>query len=99
MGIYKKAQATLQYALLVAAIIGVALTMQIYLKRSVQGRVQMAGDQLAEQYAVDETKLHEHFNSSVSTTEWMLPGPSNSSTTHGTFNAHAERELEPLPGN
>lgn len=97
MNTYRKAQATLQYSLLIAVIIGVALIMQVYIKRSMQGRIQLVGDQLAEQYAVDETKLHEHFNSEVSTTEWMFPGPVNTSTTHGTFRANSKRELEPLP--
>jgi len=97
MNTYRKAQATLQYSLLIAVIIGVALIMQVYIKRSMQGRIQLVGDQLAEQYAVGETKLHEHFTSDVSTTEWMFPGPVNTSTTHGTFRANSKRELEPLP--
>jgi hypothetical protein len=97
MNIYKKAQATLQYSLFIAVIIGAALIMQAYVKRSIEGRIQSTSDQLGDQYAVDEIKLHEHFNSEVSTTEWMFPGPVNTSTTHGTFTAHSKKELEPLP--
>lgn len=97
MNTYRKAQATLQYSLLIAVMIGVALIMQAYVKRSIAGRIQLTSDQLAEQYAVRETKLHEHFNSDVSTTEWMFPGPVNTFSTHGTFRSHSKRELEPLP--
>ncbi len=97
MNTYKKAQATLQYSLFIALMIGVALIMQAYIKRSIAGRIQATGDMLAEQYAVDETKLHEHFNSTVSTTEWMFPGPANTTSGHGTFNYRSTRELEPLP--
>ena len=97
MNTYRKAQATLQYCLLIAVMIGVALTMQAYIKRSIEGRIQLTSDQLAEQYAIGETKLHEHFNSEVSTTEWMFPGPANTFSTLGTFRANSKRELEPLP--
>ena len=99
MNTYRKAQATLQYSLLIAVLIGVALIMQGYIKRSMQGRIQLVGDQLAEQYAVSETKLHEHFDSAVTTTEWMFPGPANTSTSIGAFRANSKRELEPLPVN
>lgn len=97
MNTYRKAQATLQYCLLIAVMVGVALIMQAYIKRSMQGRIQLAGDQLAEQYALGEIKLHEHFNTNVSTTEWLLPGPWNSNKSRGTFHSHSKSELEPLP--
>ncbi|MDD4955449.1 MAG: hypothetical protein PHP17_05380 [Candidatus Omnitrophica bacterium] len=97
MNTYRKAQATLQYCLLIAALIGVVLTMQVYIKRSMQGKIKLAGDQLAEQYAVGETKLHEHFESNISTTEWMFPGPVNVSNSNGSFRFNSNKELEPLP--
>lgn len=97
MNTYRKAQATLQYCLLIAALIGVVLTMQAYIKRSMQGRIKLAGDQLAEQYALGDTKLHEHTDVHTSTTEWMFPGPVNTSNTRGSFNANSKRELQPLP--
>jgi len=97
MNTYRKAQAALQYALFIAVVIGAALIMQEYVKRGIEGRIQLTSDQLADQYAIGETKLHEHFNSDVSTTEWMFPGPVNTFTTHGTFSSRSKRELEPLP--
>jgi len=98
MNTYRKAQATLQYALFIAVMIGVALIMQAYVKRSLEGRIQLTSDQLAEPYALGNTKLHEHFNSEVSTTEWMFPGPINTFSIHGTFRSNSKKEFEPLPG-
>lgn len=51
----KKAQSTLEYALLIAVVIGSLLYMQNYLKRSMQGRLQRVGDQIGEQYSPYQT--------------------------------------------
>jgi hypothetical protein len=50
-----KAQSTLEYALLIAVVIGSLLYMQNYLKRSMQGRLQRIGDQMGEQYSPGNT--------------------------------------------
>ncbi len=50
-----KAQSTLEYALLIAVVIGSLLYMQNYLKRSMQGRLQRIGDQMGEQYSPGKT--------------------------------------------
>src|SRR4030042_5192763 len=46
-----KAQSTLEYALLIAVVVGSLLYMQNYLKRSMQGRLQKIGDQIGDQYS------------------------------------------------
>lgn len=94
---YRKAQAVLQYSLLIACITGVALIMQVYIGRSIKGRIRATGDSLAEQYALGDIDLHENFRSDVSTTEWMLPGPINTSIIRGTFKSTSQRKLQPLP--
>lgn len=48
--IYKKAQFTLEYTILIAVAIGALLTMQVYLKRAIQGRLKEGGDQLGHEY-------------------------------------------------
>lgn len=45
----RKAQATVEYVLLVAAIIGGIMAMQLYLKRSVQGRLKDLADEVSQQ--------------------------------------------------
>ncbi|MBI3319019.1 MAG: hypothetical protein HYZ89_00300 [Candidatus Omnitrophica bacterium] len=44
------AQATLEYAVVIAVIVAALLAMQIYMKRGVQGKLRDATDQVGEQY-------------------------------------------------
>jgi len=93
----KRAQSVLEYSLLIAVIVGAALTMQVYIKRSMQGQVQLTTDQLAEQYSPEQTRLHEHFESNAQITDWKLPYPRDVVKVKGTFRVESNRELEPLP--
>ena len=46
----KRGQSTLEYALLIAAVVSGLLVMQMYVKRGMAGRVKSASDELGEQY-------------------------------------------------
>ena len=46
----KKAQSTIEYAMLVACLIAALLCIQHYLKRAAQGKLREAADSIAEQY-------------------------------------------------
>jgi len=46
----RKAQSALEYALLITATVGALLAMQVYIKRSIQGRAKDSFDQLGEEY-------------------------------------------------
>lgn len=48
-------QITLEYAVLIACLVGALLSMQIYLKRALQGRLRHAADELGPQYASQNT--------------------------------------------
>ena len=61
----RKAQSTLEYALLVGVVVGVLLTMQNYLKRSMQGKLQSTADEMGEQYSPGDTKRHERLYSAI----------------------------------
>jgi Flp pilus assembly pilin Flp len=50
----KKAQSLLEYAVLLAVIIVVIVAMQVYLKRSVQGRFKQSADQIGEQFTTGQ---------------------------------------------
>jgi len=52
----KKAQSTLEYALLVGLVVGALLSMQNYMKRGLQGKFQAIGDQFGDQYSPGETE-------------------------------------------
>jgi len=47
----KRGQSTLEYAILIAVIVGALLAIQIYVKRGVQGRFKQAADDIGEQYS------------------------------------------------
>jgi len=47
----KRGQSTLEYAVLIVVIIGALLTVQVYFKRAVQGRVKSSADDIGDQYS------------------------------------------------
>lgn len=70
----KKAQSTLEYAVVITAIVAALVTMQIYIKRGLQGRMRQSADSIGEQYAPTNTTLDTTINFSsnsitTSTTE------------------------------
>ncbi len=46
----RKAQSTLEYAILIACVVGALLAMQIYLKRAYEGKVSSSVDQVGNQF-------------------------------------------------
>jgi Flp pilus assembly pilin Flp len=47
----KRGQSTLEYAVLIVVIIGALLTIQVYIKRGVQGRLKSSADDIGDQYS------------------------------------------------
>jgi hypothetical protein len=96
----QKAQSTLEYALLISVVVGALLAMQNYLKRSVQGRMQIIGDQMGDQYSPDLTHRTENMLMSTDLiTETSVSG-TNPSTTTMVTGGHQEmnswRDVGPL---
>lgn len=52
----QRAQSVLEYAMVIACIATALVTMQIYIKRSLQGRIRDAADEIGEQYSAKTTK-------------------------------------------
>ena len=50
-----KGQSTLEYAVLIIIIIGALLTIQVYIKRGVQGRLKSAADDVGDQFSPGNT--------------------------------------------
>ena len=46
-----KGQGTLEYAVLIAAVVGALLAMQSYMKRGIQGKLRDSADSIGEQYS------------------------------------------------
>ena len=53
----KKAQSTLEYAVLIIIVIGALLSIQVYIKRGVQGRLKQAADDVGDQFSVGNTNV------------------------------------------
>jgi hypothetical protein len=51
----KKAQSTLEYAVIIACVVAGLLAMQIYIKRGFQGRFRESADSIGEQYSPTDT--------------------------------------------
>lgn len=50
-----RAQSVLEYTMVIACLVGALLAMQIYIKRSIQGRARDAADEIGEQYSAKTT--------------------------------------------
>ena len=61
-----KGQSTLEYAVLIIIIIGALLSIQVYIKRGLQGRLKQATDDIGDQFSVGNqnvvkaTTVHSH---------------------------------------
>ena len=53
----KKGQSTLEYALIIVATVGALLSIQVFMKRSIQGRLRASSDQIGDHF---EPTYHEH---------------------------------------
>ena len=53
----RRGQSTLEYAVLIVIIIGALLTIQVYIKRGVQGRLHQAADDIGDQFSVGNTNV------------------------------------------
>ena len=53
----KKAQSTLEYAILIIIIIGALLAVQTYIKRGIQGKLKSSSDDIGDQFSPDNTKV------------------------------------------
>jgi hypothetical protein len=96
-----KGQSTLEYAVLIIIVIGALLTIQVYIKRGVQGRLKSATDDIGEQYSPGNTNIRKQVTVSSTTDETFLYGVSTSTlagveqtaTVRNAFIINAEQEF------
>jgi len=53
-----KAQATLEYAILIGVIVAGLIAMQVYFKRGFQGKIRDSADDIGEQFSPGKTRVH-----------------------------------------
>jgi len=73
-----RAQSTLEYAVLIIIVIGALLSIQVYIKRGIQGRLRSATDDIGEQYSVGNMNVRTITTVKSSTNETFISGESKS---------------------
>lgn len=74
----KKGQSTLEYAVLIIIIIGALLSIQVYIKRGIQGRLKGAADDIGDQFSVGNTNVLQTMTTSSITKDTFTAGVSGS---------------------
>jgi hypothetical protein len=74
----KKGQSTLEYAVLIVIIIGALLSIQVYIKRGIQGRLKGAADDIGDQFSVGNTNVVKTMTTSSQTKDTFGAGVSKS---------------------
>lgn len=64
----RKAQSTLEYAVVIVSLVAALLAIQVYAKRAMQGRLRQIADELGQQYAPKNTTSDITISSSGTTT-------------------------------
>lgn len=73
-----KGQSTLEYAVLIIIVIGALLTIQVYIKRGVTGRLKSSADDIGDQFSVGNTNFTHIVKVKSNTTEVFESGVSES---------------------
>ncbi len=69
----KRGQSTLEYAIIIAVVVGALLAIQVYVKRGVQGRFKQASDDIGDQFSAKSGTYITNTISSVNSTENTTP--------------------------
>ena len=67
----KRAQTTLEYAILIGVIVAGLIAMQVYLKRGFQGKLKESADTMGQQFSPDYTTSHYTTKSSTDSEETL----------------------------
>ena len=67
----KRAQSTLEYAILIGVIVAGLIAMQVYLKRGFQGKLKEGADSMGEQFSPGQTTTNYTTNSFTNSTETL----------------------------
>ncbi len=73
-----KGQSTLEYAVLIIIVIGALLSIQMYIKRGIQGRLRSAADDIGDQYDPGNVNYRVHTTVVSNTHDTFIDGKTNS---------------------
>ncbi|MCM8831734.1 MAG: hypothetical protein NC918_06060 [Candidatus Omnitrophica bacterium] len=91
---YKKFQSVVEYSILIAGVVCALIATSGYLKRSMQGRILVSAEQLAERYDYGKTNLVERTTTRRSVVNWALPAPRNVIKERGDYSFYSQREFK-----
>jgi len=74
----KKGQSTLEYAILIIIIIGALLSIQIYIKRGIQGQFKKAADDIGDQFSPGNTNVNRFMRVQSTTLDTFIDGTTES---------------------
>lgn len=74
----QKGQSTLEYAVLIIIIIGALLSIQVYIKRGVQGRLKSATDDIGDQFSPGNTNVVKKMITSSKSADTFISGVTRS---------------------
>jgi uncharacterized protein (UPF0333 family) len=67
-----RGQGTLEYAVIIAVVVGALIAMQIYMKRGIEGKAREATEQIGEQFDAGTTYVHSRTDNRTSKTVQTL---------------------------
>jgi hypothetical protein len=73
-----KGQSTLEYAVLIIIVIGALLSIQVYIKRGIQGRLKSATDDIGDQYSPGNSNVTMRTHVASNTRDTFAAGVTNS---------------------
>jgi hypothetical protein len=77
----KKGQSTLEYAILIIIILGALMSIQIYIKRGIQGRLKSATDDIGDQFSPGNTNVVKIMHTVSNSVDTFAFGKSKSTLT------------------
>lgn len=87
----RKAQSTLEYAVIIAVVVAALIAMQAYFKRGLQGKIRTASDDIGEQYSPSRTLSDSTITSTATSSEIIAVDASGLPTTTTTSNQSQNR--------
>lgn len=76
-----KGQSVLEYAMIIAVVVGALLAINIYMKRGLQGRLRESSDQIGDQFDADKTTISRTTTHTGTTVQTVKGGTTTSTTT------------------
>ncbi len=90
----KKAQSTLEYAILIGVVVAALIATQVYLKRGYQGKLRESADSAGEQFSPGYTTYDYTTTATTVSNETVIDGESRTDITQQTTNRHGNESVE-----